>query len=156
MQILQPQLFGPPNARISRAAYAPLTDSLHVWAQGFLAEGLQRTTAGLGSVIIDSQPLTVALLATLLLGEPFSRSAAAGLAVGIIGLCLLELPPEAVFALPAKLTGVAQRASPCSQGRVHMRQASMLFTWFHCAHLPWSASPPPCVEQRLMLRLPVR
>ena len=37
--------------------------------QGFLAEGLQRTSAGLGSVIIDSQPLTVALLAALLLGE---------------------------------------------------------------------------------------
>lgn len=27
--------------------------------QGFLAEGLQRCTAGLGSVIIDSQPLSV-------------------------------------------------------------------------------------------------
>ncbi|XP_039138652.1 WAT1-related protein At3g02690, chloroplastic isoform X2 [Dioscorea cayenensis subsp. rotundata] len=34
--------------------------------QGFLAEGLQRTSAGLGSVIIDSQPLTVAILASLL------------------------------------------------------------------------------------------
>ncbi|MBD0347428.1 MAG: DMT family transporter, partial [Coleofasciculus sp. Co-bin14] len=30
--------------------------------QGFLAEGLVRTGAGLGSVMIDSQPLAVALL----------------------------------------------------------------------------------------------
>ena len=34
----------------------------HTSLQGFLAEGLQRTSAGLGSIIIDSQPLTVALL----------------------------------------------------------------------------------------------
>eukprot|EP00239_Pterosperma_sp_CCMP1384_P011254 CAMPEP_0197863500 /NCGR_PEP_ID=MMETSP1438-20131217/40985_1 /TAXON_ID=1461541 /ORGANISM="Pterosperma sp., Strain CCMP1384" /LENGTH=189 /DNA_ID=CAMNT_0043481411 /DNA_START=264 /DNA_END=831 /DNA_ORIENTATION=- len=37
--------------------------------QGFLAEGLTRTAAGLGSVIIDSQPITVAILAALLYGE---------------------------------------------------------------------------------------
>jgi drug/metabolite transporter (DMT)-like permease len=37
-----------------------------------LAEGLNRTGAGLGSVIIDSQPLTVALLAALLFGERLS------------------------------------------------------------------------------------
>jgi drug/metabolite transporter (DMT)-like permease len=30
--------------------------------QGFLAEGLARTGAGLGSVMIDSQPLAVAIL----------------------------------------------------------------------------------------------
>lgn len=40
--------------------------------QGFLAEGLQRTSAGLGSVIIDSQPLTVALLASVFFGESLS------------------------------------------------------------------------------------
>ena len=33
--------------------------------QGCLSEGLQRTSAGLGSVIIDSQPLTVAILASV-------------------------------------------------------------------------------------------
>ncbi|MEO0458090.1 MAG: DMT family transporter, partial [Cyanobacteria bacterium P01_A01_bin.114] len=31
--------------------------------QGFLAEGLLRTGAGLGSVMIDSQPLAVAIMA---------------------------------------------------------------------------------------------
>jgi drug/metabolite transporter (DMT)-like permease len=46
--------------------------------QGFLAEGLQRTGAGLGSVIIDSQPLTVALLAALLFGEVLTPVAVLG------------------------------------------------------------------------------
>ncbi|XP_054798604.1 WAT1-related protein At3g02690, chloroplastic [Prosopis cineraria] len=60
--------------------------------QGFLAEGLQRTSAGLGSVIIDSQPLTVAVLAALLFGESIGIVGAAGLLLGVIGLVLLELP----------------------------------------------------------------
>ncbi|KAJ8544734.1 hypothetical protein K7X08_017317 [Anisodus acutangulus] len=60
--------------------------------QGFLAEGLQRTSAGLGSVIIDSQPLTVAVLAALLFGESIGSVGAAGLVLGVIGLLLLEVP----------------------------------------------------------------
>lgn len=59
--------------------------------QGFLAEGLQRTSAGLGSVIIDSQPLTVAILASLLFGESIGIVGAAGLVLGVIGLLLLEV-----------------------------------------------------------------
>ncbi|CAL5324121.1 unnamed protein product [Camellia sinensis] len=59
--------------------------------QGFLAEGLERTSAGLGSVIIDSQPLTVAVLAALLFGESIGFVGAAGLVLGVIGLLLLEL-----------------------------------------------------------------
>lgn len=47
--------------------------------QGFLAEGLRRTTAGLGSIIIDSQPLTVAVLASLFYKEKFTPASAAGL-----------------------------------------------------------------------------
>ncbi|WJX37036.1 hypothetical protein P8452_24850 [Trifolium repens] len=60
--------------------------------QGFLAEGLQKTSAGLGSVIIDSQPLTVAVLAALLFGESIGAVGAAGLVLGVVGLVLLELP----------------------------------------------------------------
>ncbi|XP_010274925.1 PREDICTED: WAT1-related protein At3g02690, chloroplastic [Nelumbo nucifera] len=60
--------------------------------QGFLAEGLQKTSAGLGSVIIDSQPLTVAILASLLFGESIGFIGAAGLVLGVIGLLLLEVP----------------------------------------------------------------
>ncbi|PRW56874.1 WAT1-related chloroplastic isoform X1 [Chlorella sorokiniana] len=53
--------------------------------QGFLVEGLQRTSAGLGSVIIDSQPLTVALLASLLFGERLGVAGAAGLLLASSG-----------------------------------------------------------------------
>eukprot|EP00240_Pyramimonas_obovata_P015317 CAMPEP_0118940960 /NCGR_PEP_ID=MMETSP1169-20130426/32761_1 /TAXON_ID=36882 /ORGANISM="Pyramimonas obovata, Strain CCMP722" /LENGTH=276 /DNA_ID=CAMNT_0006885603 /DNA_START=131 /DNA_END=957 /DNA_ORIENTATION=- len=53
--------------------------------QGFLAEGLQLTSAGLGSVIIDSQPITVAILASLLYGERMGPTGAVGLLVGVLG-----------------------------------------------------------------------
>ncbi|KAJ4784261.1 hypothetical protein LUZ62_035507 [Rhynchospora pubera] len=60
--------------------------------QGFLAEGLEKTSAGLGSVIIDSQPLTVAVLAALIFGESIGIIGAAGLLLGVVGLLLLEVP----------------------------------------------------------------
>ncbi|XP_013682559.2 WAT1-related protein At3g02690, chloroplastic-like [Brassica napus] len=60
--------------------------------QGFLAQGLQRTSAGLGSVIIDSQPLTVAVLASFLFGESIGIVRAGGLLLGVAGLLLLEVP----------------------------------------------------------------
>ncbi|KAH0944260.1 hypothetical protein HID58_003897 [Brassica napus] len=59
--------------------------------QGFLAQGLQRTSAGLGSVIIDSQPLTVAVLASFLFGESIGIVRAGGLLLGVAGLLLLEV-----------------------------------------------------------------
>lgn len=59
-----------------------------------LTQGLQKTQAGLGSVIIDSQPLTVAILAALLYGEVVTTQAAIGLGVGVLGLLMLELPTE--------------------------------------------------------------
>ncbi|CAM8906714.1 unnamed protein product [Rhodiola kirilowii] len=62
--------------------------------QGFLAQGLLRTSAGLGSVIIDSQPLTVAILAALLFGESLGLVGITGLVLGVIGLLLLELRPQ--------------------------------------------------------------
>lgn len=75
--------------------------------QGFLAEGLQRTSAGLGSVIIDSQPLTVALLAALLFGEHLGAAGVAGLFLGVAGLCLLEVPPTMLASLPDTLAAAA-------------------------------------------------
>lgn len=71
------------------------------FTQGFLAEGLQRTSAGLGSVIIDSQPLTVALLAALLFDEALAPAGVAGLFIGVAGLLLLEVPQEAAEQLLA-------------------------------------------------------
>lgn len=64
--------------------------------QGFLAEGLQKTSAGLGSVIIDSQPLTVAVLAALIFGESIEFIGTAGLVLGVVGLLLLEVPALAL------------------------------------------------------------
>lgn len=42
-------------------------------------------------VIIDSQPLTVAILAAILFGESIGAIGAAGLVLGVIGLLLLEV-----------------------------------------------------------------
>lgn len=42
-------------------------------------------------VIIDSQPLTVAVLAALLFGESIGLVGAAGLVLGVMGLLLLEV-----------------------------------------------------------------
>jgi drug/metabolite transporter (DMT)-like permease len=60
--------------------------------QGFLAEGLVRTGAGLGSVMIDSQPLAVALMALWFFGERIGLWGWLGLALGVIGISLLGLP----------------------------------------------------------------
>lgn len=42
-------------------------------------------------MIIDSQPLTVAVLAALLFGESIGFIGAAGLVLGVVGLLLLEV-----------------------------------------------------------------
>lgn len=65
--------------------------------QGFLAEGLMRTDAGLGSVMIDSQPLAVALLSGVLFGEIIGLWGSIGLGIGILGISLIGLPPEWIF-----------------------------------------------------------
>ena len=62
--------------------------------QGFLAEGLVRTGAGLGSVMIDSQPLAVALLALWLFSERIGLWGWLGLGLGVVGISLLGLPEE--------------------------------------------------------------
>jgi drug/metabolite transporter (DMT)-like permease len=67
--------------------------------QGFLAEGLQRTGAGLGSVMIDSQPLAVALMARLLFGEQVGLWGWLGLGFGVMGISLLGIPQDWLLAL---------------------------------------------------------
>lgn len=62
--------------------------------QGFLAEGLVKTGAGLGSVMIDSQPLIVALLALWLFDERVGLWGWLGLSVGVVGISLIGLPEE--------------------------------------------------------------
>ncbi|MGH2415951.1 MAG: DMT family transporter [Microcystaceae cyanobacterium] len=67
--------------------------------QGFLAEGLLKTSAGLGSVIIDSQPLAVALLSSWLFGEVIGLWGWLGLAIGILGISLIGLPDQLILNL---------------------------------------------------------
>ncbi len=67
--------------------------------QGFLAEGLVRTNAGLGSVMIDSQPLVVALLSLWLFQEHIGIWGWLGLGLGIIGISLIGLPKAWIFHL---------------------------------------------------------
>lgn len=75
--------------------------------QGFLAEGLVRTGAGLGSVMIDSQPLAVAIMARFLFAEMVGIWGWLGLGVGVIGISLLGLPDDwIVQALHGNLTSL--------------------------------------------------
>lgn len=67
--------------------------------QGFLAEGLVRTGAGLGSVMIDSQPLAVALMSGLLFGEVIGLWGWIGLGIGVLGISLIGLPDEWILSL---------------------------------------------------------
>ena len=67
--------------------------------QGFLAEGLERTGAGLGSVMIDSQPLAVALLSALLFGEVIGLWGWLCLGIGVLGISLIGLPDQWIFNL---------------------------------------------------------
>ena len=57
-----------------------------------LAKGLQGTGAGLGSVLIDSQPLIVALLARWLFAESINPIGWIGLVVGLAGIVCLGVP----------------------------------------------------------------
>ena len=67
--------------------------------QGFLAEGLVRTGAGLGSVMIDSQPLAVALLCSWLFAEKIGLYGWLGLSIGVMGISLIGLPDELIFSI---------------------------------------------------------
>ncbi|MBE9009268.1 EamA family transporter [Pseudanabaenaceae cyanobacterium LEGE 13415] len=71
--------------------------------QGFLAQGLVRTDAGLGSVMIDSQPLAVALMALWLFGEKIGLWGWLGLAIGVGGITLLGFPEELLLSAGSRL-----------------------------------------------------
>ena len=60
--------------------------------QFLLARGLASTGAGLGSILIDSQPLMVALLARVLFGEAINPVGWIGLSLGFLGIILLGVP----------------------------------------------------------------
>jgi len=62
--------------------------------QLFLAYGISKTGAGLGSVLIDSQPLLVALLARLIFGNLINPIGWLGLLFGLGGIIFLGVPRE--------------------------------------------------------------
>mmetsp|Transcript_886 Transcript_886/g.1323 ORF Transcript_886/g.1323 Transcript_886/m.1323 type:complete len:446 (+) Transcript_886:162-1499(+) len=94
--------------------------------QGFLAQGLQLTPAGLGSVIIDSQPLSVAVLASVLGFEPLTALSVAGLGVGVAGLALLELPEQVLITAADSVLHLGQVIPPlASQPTQLMTQSDM-------------------------------
>jgi drug/metabolite transporter (DMT)-like permease len=76
-------------------AFFALVDGLMF--QGFLAVGLVKTTAGLGSVMIDSQPLAVALLSSWLFSEVIGLWGWLGLSFGIAGISLIGVPDELIW-----------------------------------------------------------
>ncbi|XP_039048998.1 WAT1-related protein At3g02690, chloroplastic isoform X2 [Hibiscus syriacus] len=69
----------------------PLRSSLS-WTPLFSRGFLLKDCKGHLQVIIDSQPLTVAVLAALLFNESIGLVGAAGLVLGVVGLLLLEVP----------------------------------------------------------------
>ena len=67
--------------------------------QGFLAQGIVKTGAGLGSVMIDSQPLAVALLSSILFGEVIGLWGWLGLSLGVLGISLIGVPDRWIYSL---------------------------------------------------------
>lgn len=67
--------------------------------QGFLAQGLVRTGAGLGSVMIDSQPLAVAILCRFLFAEQIGIWGWLGLLAGVLGISCIGLPDQWILEL---------------------------------------------------------
>ncbi len=67
--------------------------------QGLLTTGLVNTGAGLGAVLIDAQPLVVALLARILFGNLIGFWGWLGLAIGIAGISLCGLPANWIYSL---------------------------------------------------------
>ncbi len=93
--------------------------------QGFLAQGLMRTNAGLGSLLIDSQPLAVAVLAAILYKEKIGIGAMLGLLVGVVGIGLIGLPPELMSALLAGDVATVLEAGVFTLGEWFMLGASL-------------------------------
>ena len=62
--------------------------------QLFLTYGIEKTGAGLGSVLIDSQPLLVAILARAIFGNLINPIGWLGLLFGVGGIIFLGVPKE--------------------------------------------------------------
>ena len=88
--------------------------------QGFLTEGLVSTGAGLGAVLIDAQPLVVAVLCRFLFGDVIGLWGWLGLAIGLIGISLCGLPAAWILS--------------SLQGNFSFLQSSTPFSWDALLH----------------------
>jgi drug/metabolite transporter (DMT)-like permease len=93
--------------------------------QGFLALGLVRTGAGLGSLLIDSQPLAVAIMAAIFYKERIGLGAMFGLLLGIFGIGLIGLPAEILNAIAAGSWSTVWEAGVFTIGEWLMLAASL-------------------------------
>ena len=62
--------------------------------EGFLIEGLQETGAGLGSVLIDTQPIAVAVMAAFFYGEKIGWLGWMAMLTGVLGIATIGVAPE--------------------------------------------------------------
>ena len=76
--------------------------------QGFLTQGIVKTGAGLGSVMIDSQPLAVAMLSSFLFGEIIGFWGWLGLGIGVCGISLIGIPDRWIYSVFAGNFGVVE------------------------------------------------
>ncbi|HEY9623980.1 MAG TPA: DMT family transporter [Crinalium sp.] len=95
--------------------------------QGFLTEGLVSTGAGLGAVLIDAQPLVVAVLSRLLFGELIGLWGWLGLAIGVAGISLCGLPDAWIWgALRGDFSFLASNAPFSWDSLLHSGELLML------------------------------
>lgn len=88
--------------------------------QGFLAQGLKETGAGLGSVLIDSQPLAVALMATWFYRERMGSLGWVSLSMGIIGIGIIGLSGEGSLQLGSGVLWMLMASLSMAIGTVMM------------------------------------
>ncbi|MEC4807346.1 MAG: DMT family transporter [Jaaginema sp. PMC 1079.18] len=97
--------------------------------QSFLALGLERTGAGLGSVMIDSQPIAIALLSSFLFGEAIGFWGWLGLLIGIAGISLIGLPDAWLLNLVqgngGEISAIGQQLLNNGQGLMLLAALSM-------------------------------
>ncbi len=93
--------------------------------QGFLAWGLVDTGAGLGSVLIDSQPLAVALMASWFYRERLGPLGWLSLLLGLVGLLIIGILPywqAEGLVITAGIGWMALAALSMAVGTVMIRQ----------------------------------
>jgi len=96
--------------------------------QGFLTEGLVSTGAGLGAVLIDAQPLVVAVLSRLLFGDMIGLWGWLGLVVGLVGISLCGLPKDWILSALHGNFSFLHSSTPLSwETLLHSGELLMLF-----------------------------